>query len=112
RIHAELGLRELRPGINLGGKPSGLPAVRWIDRYVGRADKEVSLAADLAAGRQCAVVAQSAYGVDQRSRIDVENRLGFRLVAGFGIVARQEQEIADADRGSPHHLALQRQPVL
>ena len=95
-----------------GGKAIGLPAIRRIDRHIGGADKEISLAAEPAAVRQRALVAQPACGVDQRPRIDVEYRLGIRLIAGFGIVAREQEQIADAERGCAHHLALQSEPVL
>ena len=44
--------------------------------------------------------------------IDVEDRLGLGLVAGLGIVAGEDQEVLDAERGGAHQFALQRDAVL
>ena len=74
--------------------------------------KNAAVAGDFASRRQRAFVAQPARGLDQRGRIDVEHRLGVGLVAGFRIVAGEEEEVADAERGGAHHLALQRDAVL
>ena len=44
--------------------------------------------------------------------IDVEDRLGVGLVASLGIVAGEDQEVLDAERGGAHQFALQRDAVL
>ena len=44
--------------------------------------------------------------------VDVEHRLGVGLVAGLRVVAGEQQQIADAERGRAHQLALQRDAVL
>ena len=44
--------------------------------------------------------------------VDVEYRLGIGLIAGFGVVAREHQDVTDAERGGAHQLALQRDAVL
>ena len=53
-IHAELGLRELGAGRDLGRELVRLPAGRRVDRRVGGAEEELRLAGDLASGRQLA----------------------------------------------------------
>ena len=68
--------------------------------------------AHFAAGGQRALVAQPPRRLDQGPRIDVEHRLGVGLVAGLRVVAGEQEEVADAERGGAHHLALQGQPVL
>ncbi len=110
-IHAELGLRELRAGGDLGGQALRLPAGLRIDRAVGGAEEERRRACDLAAGRQFALVAQTARGFQEHARVDIEHRLGVGLVAGARIVAAQHQEVADAERRGAQQVALQRDAV-
>ena len=59
-----------------------LPAGRRIDRVVGAAEEEVRAAADLAAARQFAGIAQAARGLQKLARVEIEHRLGVGLVAG------------------------------
>ena len=44
----------------------------------------------------------------QRGRIDVEHRLGLRLVAGLGIIAGKAQDVAHAAGSRAHEIRLQR----
>jgi hypothetical protein len=57
------------------------------------------------------LVAQPARGFKKCPRVDIEYRLGIGLVAGFRIVAGQDEDIVDAERGSAHQFALQRDAV-
>ena len=94
-IHAELGLRELRAGRDLGGELDRLPVRRRIDRRVGRPDEEPRLAGDLAAGRQLAAFAASARAMAVSVVESMSNTaLVFGLVAGLGVVAGESQQVA------------------
>ena len=66
RVHAELGLRELGAGGDLGGELVGPPVRGRVDRHVGGAEKERRAASDLASGRKLALVAQIARHCGQR----------------------------------------------
>ena len=110
-IHAELGLGELRAGRDLSLEALGLPALRRIDRHVGRADEEVRLAGHLAAGGQFAAIANADRGLDQRAGIEIEHGLGVRLIARGRIVAAQHQKIAQAERRRAEQVALQREAI-
>ena len=57
------------------------------------------------------LVADHPRGLGERARIEIEHRLGLRLVAGVRVVAAQQQEIADAHRGGAHEIALERDAV-
>ena len=58
-----------------------------------------------------AAVAQRPRQLGERDRVEVEHRLGFGLVAGLGIVAGENQQIAHAGGRRPHQLALERDPI-
>ena len=98
-IHAELGLRELRAGRDLGSELVRLPAWRRIDRRVGGAEEEPRGAGDLAPGGELVLVAHAALrSASEWSRSISNTRFGLRLVAGFGVVAGHQQKVADAAR--------------
>ena len=48
----------------------------------------------------------------QRQRVEVEHRLGFRMVARLHAVAGQAQDVGDAERRGAEHVALDRDPVV
>src|SRR5664280_1177611 len=81
-IHAELRLYELRAGIDLGLQSFRLPAGLWVNRIVGAAEEEIGAAGNFAPRGQFAGVAPPARGFQQRTRIEIEHRLGIGLVAG------------------------------
>src|SRR5262249_15853451 len=110
-VHAERGLREFGPGGDFGRELVGLPA-RWrVDRRVGGTEEEARVACDLAPGGKLALVAQLARHGRQRGRIDVEHRLGLRLVAGLRVVTGEAQEVVHATGGGAHEIGLQRNAV-
>ena len=106
-IHAELGWHELRPGRDLGAQRARAPVGRWVHGHVGGADEKPRLARDGLAVGQFAAVAHGAGGLDQAAGIEIEHRLGLRLVAGLGVVAGQAQEVAHAAGGRSHEIGLQ-----
>jgi hypothetical protein len=61
---------------------------------------------DLAAGEELAVIAHAADAVEERCRIEIEHRLGFRLVARLHAVAGQAQDVLHTHGGSTQHIAL------
>ncbi len=69
------------------------------------------MAGDRGAVGQPPVVADHPRGLGERARIEIEHRLGVRLVASLGIVAAQQQQIADAEGGCTHQVALERNAV-
>ena len=79
-IHAELGLRELRAGRDLGRELGRLPVRRRIDRRVGGADEELRLAGDLA----CRSAARPGRAMRRaRSVSVVESRSNTALASGW-----------------------------
>jgi len=89
----------------------GDPTVGRIDRRVGDADEKIRRAADPAPVRQFIQVADADGSRGKSSRIQIENRLGLRLVAGLRIIAAQRQDIDDAERGGAEQLTLQSDPI-
>ena len=63
-------------------------------------------AGDRAAREEDALVAHGADGAQQRQRVEVEDRLGARLVADAGAVAGQAEHVAHAHGGGAEHVAL------
>ena len=52
------------------------------------------------------------HGFEQRHAVEVEDRLGARLVAGLHAVAGQAQDVGDAHRRAAQHVALDGDAVL
>ena len=106
-IHAELGLHELAPAATLalrvsgchpGGGSMGMSAAPMKN---SAAPATLAPWGSLPSSRMARAVSVRARG------IEVEHRLGVRLVAGAWVVAPQQQQVADAERGGAHQLALQ-----
>ena len=66
---------------------------------------------ELAPGHQLAVVAHHPGHPEQLSAVQVEDRLGLRVVALPGIVAGHQHHVRDAQRRGGQQLGLQRDPV-
>ncbi len=73
--------------------------------------KNSARAGHLAAGGKLAAVAHADRGLNQRTGIEIEHRLGVGLIARARIVAAQHQKVADAERRRADQVALQREPV-
>ena len=56
--------------------------------------------------------AKRARDVEQRHAIEIENRLGLRMIAGLHAVAREAQHVADTHCGAAEDVALDRDAVL
>ena len=107
-IHAELRLHELR-----AGRRSWLAIRPGASRAADRSDcrrcrgRKSARPVTLRPRRQFAGVAQPPRGLEQRARIEIEYRLGVRLVAGARIVTAQHQQIAHARGRRAQQIALQ-----
>ncbi len=106
-IHAELRLHKLAARRDLGFQTRRLPVGLGIDRHIGCCDEKIAFARYRLSGRQRSLVAHRDSDRGERRGVVVEHGLGVGLVALFGIVALQEKQIADAQRGGAHQLALQ-----
>ena len=111
-IHAELRLDEIaRPPrawrrAILGVQPAG--------GSIGRSAAPSSSShrpLDLGARRQLALAPHRVGRREQAAAIEIEDRLGLRLVAELGIVAAQHQNVADAQGHGAEEIALQRDAV-
>ena len=111
RVHAELSLGEFGAGGGFGCELVRAPGRRRIDWHVRGAEKECGVPRNFAPGGKLALVAQFACDRCQRDRVDVEHRLGLRLVAGPGIVTGETQYVAHAASGRAHEIGLERKPV-
>ena len=98
RIHAELSLSELRPGIDLGAQAARLPTGRRIDRAIGYADEEIGVARNLLASHQFVPIANARRNLGQDQRVYVEDRLGVGLITSAWVVASQQQDVLDSHR--------------
>ena len=58
------------------------------------------------------IFAQRAGDAEQRHAIQIEHRLGLRMIAGLHAVAGQAQHVAHAHRRTAQNIALNRDPVL
>ncbi len=58
------------------------------------------------------IVAQRARDLEQRHAVQIEHRLGLRMIARLHAVARQAQHVADAHGGAAQNIALNGDAVL
>ena len=89
-VHAELGLSELRArDSTFLARPDGSHPGGRIDGRVRDAHEEGGRPADLAAVRQLPAIPDRDRGRGEPRRIEIEHRLGFRLITSARIVASQ-----------------------
>ena len=110
-VHAELRLRELRPCLELPGQAGGHPVRRRVHGGVRDTDEKIGGPAHLAPVRQLPTIADAGSRRGQRRRIEIEYRLGVRLISCAGIVPLEQQKIGNAERGRAEELALQGDPI-
>ena len=111
RVEDELGLHELRAGRDLLAEPFGAEPGRRRERVLDRAEKTVGRGVHGAPGQQDMVLTHGAQRPKQLDAVQVEYRLGRRVVAELRVVAGHHQNVADAERRRPEQVGLQRDAV-
>ena len=106
QIETILRLDELRAGGDLLGEPSHAKVVRRREGIFRRAEKDARRRRQLAPREKLRFVAHAPDDRQQRDRIEIEDRLGFGMVAALHAVAGQAQNVADAERRGAQHGAL------
>ena len=99
-------LHELRAGVDLLGEPHGAEIVGRRERILGRAEKHARGGGQFAARQETSLVAHRADDREQRNRIEIEDRLGLRVIAALHAVAGEAEHVADAERRRAEHVAL------
>ena len=112
QVIAVLGLNELRTGRDFLGQPLRPPCVRQAGGIFRRTQEHARRETDLAAALKVMVIAQGARDAEQRHAVQIEHRLGLRMIAGLHAVAGQAQDVADAHGGAAENVALNRDAVL
>ena len=107
RVHAKLGLCELRARLDLLDQARRRPTGLRIDGCVRHTHEESRAAPDHPPMRQAAVIAHLNRGRRQTRGIQIEDRLGLGLIALAGVVSLEHQKIGDAECRGREQLALQ-----
>src|SRR6185295_13942224 len=110
-VHAELRLHKLGAGVDLGLQPGRFPSCRRIDWIVGAAEEKIKIAANLAARREFADIAEPPCRIKQRAWIEIKDSFGIGLITGAGVVAAQHQKIANTRCGGTQQVTLQRDTI-
>ena len=111
-VEAILALDELGAGLDLLSEAVRAEVIGRGEGVDRRAQKHLGRRRQLAAGQELSIVAHGAHGFQQRHAVEVEDRLGARLVAGLHAVAGQAHDVGDAHGGSAQHVALDGDAVL
>ena len=103
-VEAVLGLAELGSGGDLLGEADRAEIVGRREGVLGGAQEHLRRGRDLAAGQETPLVAHGPDRLKQRDRVEIEDRLGLGMIAALHAVARQAQDVADAQRGGAEHV--------
>ena len=110
-VEHELGLHELRARRDLLAQPVGPELHRRGERVLHRAQEAVRRRVELAPGQQDVLVAHGTQGPQQLHAVQVEHRLGPRVVAELRVITGHDQDVADAERRRAEQVGLQRDAV-
>ena len=110
-VEHELGLHELRAGRDLLAQPVGPELHRRGERVLHRAQEAVRRRVELASGQQDVLVAHGAQGPQQLHAVQVEHRLGARVVAELRVITGHDQDVPDAQSRRAEQVGLQRDAV-
>jgi hypothetical protein len=110
-VEDELGLHELRAGRDLLAEPFGPEVGRGRERVLDRAEEAVGRRVHGTPGQQDMVVTHGAQRPQQLHAVQVEYRLGRRVVTELRVVAGHHQDVADAEGRRPEQVGLQRDAV-
>ena len=106
-----LRLDELRSRRDFLGEALRSEFERGRRGILDRADEQLGGALELRARHQLAGVAKRRGDPHERRRVEIEDVLGFWVIAEARVVASQQQDVRDADRGKSEEIGLQRDPV-
>ena len=110
-VEDELGLHELRAGGDLLAEPFGPELGRRGGGVLHRAEEAVGGRLQRPAGQHGALVPHVPQRPQQLHAVQVEDRLGLRVVAELGVVAGHHQDVADAEGRRAEQVGLQRDAV-
>ena len=110
-VETVLGLHEPGARIDLAPETQG-PVVEGRGEGVGRGpEKEFGRLVEPAARCERALIAHGADDPERSHAVEIEDRLGLRLIAALHPVAGKAEDIRDTHRRSREHIALDRDPV-
>ena len=110
-VEHELGLHELGAGRDLLAQPFGPEGGRRGERVLHRAEEAFRRRVEPPPGQQDVLIAHGPQGPQQLDAVQVEHRLGPRVVAELRVVAGHDQDVADAEGAGAEQVGLQRDPV-
>ena len=110
-VEHELGLHELRAGLDLLAQPPGPEIHRRGERVLHGAQETVRRRVEPASGQQDVLVAHGAQGPQQLHAIQVEHRPSARMVAELRVITGHDQDVPDPERGRPEQVGLQRDAI-
>jgi hypothetical protein len=106
-VEDELGLHELGTGRDLLAQPLGPEPGRRGERVLHRAQEALRRRVEPPPGQQDVLVAHGPQGPQQLDAVQVEHRLGPRVVAELRVVAGHDQDVADAEGTGAEQVGLQ-----
>ncbi len=110
-VEDELRLHELGARGGLLRQARGTEAGRRCERVLDRADQPAGPGGERPAGQQAAFVTHRPGGPQELHAVQVEHRVGVRVITEFRVVAGHQQHVRDAHGGGGEQVGLERQPV-